>query len=198
MGSRADTRRRGVEERLTLRDGSAVLVRTLEREDGRLVKEVFDQMGKEARYRRFLGFKKHLSATDLETLTAVDHHGHEAFVALDAASSVAVGVAHMIQERGRPDTAEASVEVVDAWQGRGLGGALLERLVQRAREEDVRRFTSVLLTRNVAMVHLFERIGAAQVINRYGESLELAVELPFETGAPMEAIRAGAAGEVHE
>ena len=33
---------------------------------------------------------------------------------------------------------------------------------------------------------------------RYGDTLELAVELPFETGAPMEAIRAAAAGEVHE
>ena len=182
-------------ERWALRDGSIAVLRTLERNDRLLVREVFDQMGEEARYRRFLGFKKHLSATDLDTLTAVDHHGHEAFVALDAATGVAVGVAHMIQERGRPDTAEASVEVVDAWQGRGLGGALLDRLVQRAREEGVRRFTSVLLTRNVAMVHLFERIGAARVISRYGDSLELEVELPFETGAPRKALRAAAAWE---
>ena len=39
----------------------------------------------------------------------------------------------------RPDTAEASVSVADDWQGRGLGGMLLERLVTRAREEGMRR-----------------------------------------------------------
>lgn len=182
-------------ERWALRDGSIAVVRTLERNDRLLVQEVFDQMGEEARYRRFLGFKKQLSARDLQTLTAVDHHGHEAFVALDPETGVAVGVARMMREPARPDTAEASVEVVDSWQGRGLGGMLLERLVGRAREEGVRRFTSVLLTRNVAMLHLFERLGAARVTNRYGDSLELEVELPFGTGAPREALRAAAAWE---
>jgi GNAT superfamily N-acetyltransferase len=51
------------------------------------------------------------------------------------------------QEPAGPDTAEASVVVVDAWQGRGLGGILLERPVPRAAEEGVRRFTSAFLTR---------------------------------------------------
>ena len=185
-------------EGLTLRDGSKVIVRALEPGDRPLVQAVFDRMGEEARYRRFLGFKKQLSARDLETLTAIDHHAHEALVALDAETGEAVGVARMIQETGRPDTAEASVSVADDWQGRGLGGMLLDRLVTRAREEGVRRFTAVLLTRNLSMLHLFEHRGAARIASRYGDTLELEVELPFETGAPMEAIRAAAAGEVHE
>jgi RimJ/RimL family protein N-acetyltransferase len=135
------------------------------------------------------GFKKQLSARDLETLTAVDHHGHEALVALDAETGEAIGVAGMMQEPGRADTAEASVSVADAWQGRGLGGMLLERSVTRAHEEGMRRFTAVLLTRNLAMLHLFEHLGAARIASRYGDTLELEVELPFETGAPMEEIQ---------
>ena len=186
------------EQRLTLRDGSVAIVRPLEPDERPLVEAVFERMGEEARFLRFLGFKKHLSARDLETLTAIDHHGHEALVALDAESGEPLAVARMMREPGCPDTAEASVAVADAWQGRGLGGMLLERLVGRAREEGVRCFTAVLLTRNSAMLHLFERVGAARVVSRYGDSLELEVELPFETGAPMEAIRAAAAGEVHE
>jgi RimJ/RimL family protein N-acetyltransferase len=181
-------------ERLTLRDGSKVIVRALEPGDRQLVQTVFDRMGEEARYRRFLGFKKQLSARDLETLTAIDHHGHEALVALDAETCEAVGVARMIQEPGRPDTAEASVSVADAWQGHGLGGMLLERLVTRAREEGVRRFTAVLLTRNLAMLHLFEHLGAARIASRYGDTLEIEVELPFAAGAPREALRAAAEG----
>lgn len=185
-----------VGERLELGDGSVVLVRPLERDDFRLVEAVFERMSEEARYRRFLAYKKRLSSTDLKTLTAVNHHGHEALVALDAETGEAVGVARMMQESGRPDTAEASVAVADAWQGRGLGGMLMARLVARARQEGMRRFTAVLLTRNLAMLHLFERIGAVRVTSRYGESLELEVELPFETDAPREAIRAAAAGQV--
>src|SRR5215207_4093125 len=170
-------------ERLTLRDGSVVIVRPLEQDDRPLVQAVFDRMGEEARYRRFLGYKKRLSARDLETLTAVDHHRHEAIVALDAETGEALGMARMLQERSRPDTAEASVAVVDAWQGRGLGGMLMDRVVRRAREEGVRRFTAVLLTRNVAMLHLFERVGAVRVVSRYGDTLEFEVALPFDTGA---------------
>lgn len=183
-------------EHWTLRDGSVVTVRPLEREDRRLVQEVFDRMGEEARFRRFLAFKKQLSARDMETLTAVDHHEHEALVALDDETGEALGVARMMREPGRPDTAEASVAVADAWQGRGLGGMLMERLVSKAREGGVRRFTAVLLTRNLGMLHLFERIGTARVARRYGDSLELEVELPFDTDAPAEAVRAAAAGEV--
>ena len=183
-------------ERWTVRDGSVVTVRPLEREDRRQVQEVFDRMGEEARFRRFLAFKRQLSARDLETLTAVDHHQHEALVAFDDETGEALGVARMIQEPGRTDTAEASVAVADAWQGRGLGSMLMERLVSRAREEGVRRFTAVLLTRNLAMLHLFERVGTVQVARRYGDSLELEVELPFDTGAPAEAVRAAAAGQV--
>ena len=183
-------------ERLTLRDGSVVIVRPLEPDDRPLVQAVFDRMGEEARYRRFLGYKKRLSASDLETLTAVDHHRHEAIVALDAETGEALGVARMFQEASRLDTAEASVAVADTWQGRGLGAMLMDRLVRRAREEGVRRFTAVLLTRNAAMLHLFERVGAVRVVSRYADTLELAVELPFETGAPRTALRAAASGEV--
>jgi GNAT superfamily N-acetyltransferase len=183
-------------ERLTLRDGSPAIIRLLEPKDRPLVQAVFEGMGEEMRYRRFLGYKKHLSVRDLDTLTAVDHHRHEALAAVHAESGQALGIGRAIQERGRPDTAEASVAVVDAWQGHGLGGILLDRLVLRAREEGVRRFTAVLLTENAAMLRLFERSGAVQVIGRYGDSVEIAVELPFETGAPREALRAAAAGRV--
>jgi hypothetical protein len=65
-------------ERLSLRDGSAVVIRPLEPDDTPLIQAIFDQMSEEARYRRFLGYKKRLSARDLQTLTDIDHHGREA------------------------------------------------------------------------------------------------------------------------
>ena len=55
-------------------------------------------------------------------MTVVDHRGHEALVALDAETGEAIGAAGMMQEPGRPDTAEASVSVA----GRGRRGARVE------------------------------------------------------------------------
>jgi hypothetical protein len=60
-----------------------------------------DRMGEETRYRRFLGYKKRLSARDLDTLTNVDHHRHEALVALDAQTAEAVGISCTSRRRAR-------------------------------------------------------------------------------------------------
>jgi hypothetical protein len=48
------------------------------------------------------------------------------------------------------------------------------------------------------LIELDEKDEFPEELVRYGDTIELEVELPFETGAPMEAIRAAAAGEVHE
>lgn len=47
-------------------------------------------------------------------------------------------------------------------------------------------------------IHVVRANGVRPGHRALGDTIELAVELPFETGAPMEAIRAAAAGEVHE
>ena len=182
-------------ERLVLRDGSAAVIRPLEPDETGAVLSIFDHMSDEMRYRRFLGYKKRLSARDLEALTAVDHRSHEALVAVAADGGEAIGVARMLRDRRRQDTAEASVAVVDEWQGRGLGSALMERLVARARDEGIRRFTAVLMTENTAMLRVFQRIGAVRA-SMYGPTLEIEVELPVATGAPAEAVRAAARGDI--
>ena len=78
-----------------------------------------------------------LSEAMVRYLTDVDHHDHEAVVALDAATDEGVGVARYVRDPERPTRAEAAVTVTDDWQGRGLGTLLLELLAVRAREEGV-------------------------------------------------------------
>ena len=87
-----------------------------------------------------------LSDEQLSYLTAVDHHDHEALLALDPERDDAVGVARFV--RVSDDVAECAIVVADEWQNRGLGGQLLDRLVERAREEDVERFTALVLAEN--------------------------------------------------
>ena len=80
--------------------------------------------------------------------TELDHHDHEAMIALDVRGEEALGDAFYVRDGRRPDTAEVAVTVVDEWQGRGLGMLLLEAISARALDEGVGTFTALMLARN--------------------------------------------------
>src|SRR5438270_169556 len=124
-------------EAIKLRDGSEVTLRPLTPDDRERIRRAFDRLSPESRYRRFFVSLRELSDGLLDLLTDVDHDSHEALVGLEPQSEEIVGVARYVRMLEEPERAEASVAVVDDWQGRGLGRALLERLVTRAREMGV-------------------------------------------------------------
>jgi GNAT superfamily N-acetyltransferase len=160
-----------------LRDGSAMLVRQVRPSDRALIRDGFERLGEESRYRRFLAPMPELSDSALHYLTEVDHHDHEALIGLDPESMQAVGIARFVQA-GPPGVAEVAVTVVDDWQGRGVGTALLELLSERAREEGVERFTSLVLGTNTEMIDLLRRLGRVEIIRRDGPTVEYEAELP--------------------
>ena len=114
-----------------LRDGSCVVIRPIEPDDRAALADGFERLSAESRYRRFFAPVPHLSEHDLDYLTCVDHHDHEALVAVADATGEGVGVARYV--RTGPDVAEPAIVVVDDWQGRGVGSRLLDALVERAR-----------------------------------------------------------------
>jgi GNAT superfamily N-acetyltransferase len=182
-----------------LRDGSEVRVRPVVPADRHLFVEGFEHFGMESRQARFLGLKKRLTDAELDFLTKVDHADHEAIGALDRATGGGVGVARMMRDRTCPgECAEAAVAVVDEWQGRGLGGVLLGRLVARARELGIERFLAVLRTDNRAMLTLFQRTGRIRVRERESGVTTIEVELPIDgpEGALEAALRSAADGRV--
>src|SRR3954451_13881222 len=130
----------GDEERVRLRDGSRVIVRPVRPEDREMFAAGFQRMSGESRYRRFMSHKKKLSERELDFFTRLDHDLHEAVGAIDVDSGEGVGVARMHRHPDDPSLAEAAVTIADDWQGRGLGGLLLDRLVKRARQLGVTHF----------------------------------------------------------
>ena len=110
-----------------------------------------------SRYRRFLTAIDHLSERQLAFLTDIDHEVHEALVAVDAASGEVVGVARFIRDPEDLTQAEVAIVVVDPWQRRGVGSALIERLAARARRLGVERCTARMLIGNHAGRRLLER-----------------------------------------
>lgn len=162
---------------VTLRDGSSALVRPVDPGDSDLLRAAFDRLGPESRYRRFLSPMPELTDSTLRYLTDLDHRDHEALIALDSGSRQAVGIARFVRT-SRPEVAEVAVTVVDDWQRRGLGTALLELLAARAREEDVSRFSALVLATNTEVIDLLRRLGSMKVVRRDGPSVELEAELP--------------------
>ena len=178
-----------------LRDGTRVRVRPIRAEDKPRLLEAFDRLGAGSRYRRFLGHKKELSVDELASLTEVDHHDHEALAAVRPETGEGLGVARFVRLPERRHVAEAAVTVIDDWQGRGVGGLLLRRLAERAREEGIREFDASLLTDNRAMLALFRRLGALRVV-RSGPVQEIQVSLPLGEPCMDEALRAAARGDL--
>ena len=62
----------------------------------------------------------------------------------------------------QPGIADVGVTVVDAWQGRGFGSALLARLSECAREAGVEHFAVEVLPENRAMLALLHSLGQVE------------------------------------
>ena len=91
--------------------------------------------------------------------THVDHHDHEAIGAMAPSDQRGVGLARYIRDTEEPEVAEIAVTVADDWQGRGLGTELLRRIMERAGEEGVRRFTALVEADNDTMIHVLHELG---------------------------------------
>ncbi|MCB0875011.1 MAG: GNAT family N-acetyltransferase [Solirubrobacterales bacterium] len=185
--------------RRTLRDGSVIELREVLPSDKDAIAGGFARLSPESRYRRFFSSLDHLSASDLAYLTEVDPRDHEAVVALDPEGG-AVGVARYVRGDD-PDSAEVAVVVVDDWQNRGAGTALLERLTERASENGIKRFVALVLQENSEAIELFRSIDAETSGPRRTPDgyLELVLEVPegHVHGTPLgRALRTAAAGRV--
>ena len=150
-----------------------MIIRPIEPADAPLLASAFAELSPESRYRRFFTPMRELDAEHLAYLTDVDHHDHEALVALDACSGSCAGVARYV--RVAPEVAEPAIVVGDRWQGLGLGTKLLEELADRARTEGVTRFAGVVLAENQDAIRLLERLGTMPAAS--GPELNFEIDL---------------------
>jgi RimJ/RimL family protein N-acetyltransferase len=167
--------------RLRLPDGTSVLLRPFRPGDGGLLVQGFDRMSPRSRYRRFLSPVPHLTDSMLAFLTSVDGVDHRAWGALvderpDRASPIPAGVVRWVRTKADPVVADLAVTVIDDYQGRGLGGLLLDVAVVDAAGHGVERFEGLVLGENIASRRMLARAGATF---RPEEAGVLAFRLPL-------------------
>ena len=179
---------------IELRCGGRIRIRPLDADDRNALAEGFERLGPESRYRRFFAPVARLTDAQLEYLTDVDHHDHEALVAVDEDTRDGVGVARFV--RLAEGVAEPAVAVADDWQRRGVGTHLLDALADRAREEGIGVFVAPVLADNAAALGLLEGLGEVE-LERRGEEVEVRIALRDARGAgsPLQRLLRHAAAE---
>jgi GNAT superfamily N-acetyltransferase len=167
-------------EVVTVRDGSVLFVRRVHPSDKPHFERGFAKLSRESKYFRFLADRKELTEADLEYLTEVDGDNHYAVVAfvVDPAGEIeGIGVARYVRLADRPEAAEVAVTVADAWQRRGIGTMLYDRLLAAARESGIKILRSDIHFENRGIRELLEKAAPATVIERDGVvvTLELSI-----------------------
>ena len=162
-------------------DGTPLEIRPIDAGDRERLADHFGRLSTKTRFKRFLGSVENLTERQLRHFTDVDHHGHEALVAVSADGEIE-GVARYIAAPGAA-VAEVAVTIADEWQGRGVGSALLARLMGRARAEGIETFTATCFATNKEMLALFRELGSdVEELGRSQGVVELEIELPTISG----------------
>ena len=152
-------------ETVRLDDGSDALVRPIRPEDKPLLQNAFRRMSERSRYQRCMAEKSELTDHELQYFTEVDGTDHFALGAMllsNDTASAGIGAGRFVR-LNEPDVAEPAVTIVDAYQQRGLGKIILERLLGAAWERDIRWVHSELLAENLGMKRLLDAVSHHEV-----------------------------------
>ncbi|MEX0878794.1 MAG: GNAT family N-acetyltransferase [Thermoanaerobaculia bacterium] len=145
--------------RLILRDGSAAFIRLAEPKDLDALRDFFHQLSPESKRRRFFS-----SADPAEALLARLCDSTNPRSQLTLVVSRTVGGASRIIATGSyaardGSSAEVAFAVDDEFQGKGLGGLLLERLALLAARHGFVRFWALTRVENKRMLETFRNSG---------------------------------------
>jgi acetyltransferase len=141
-------------------DGRRIFIRPVKPEDAPLFTALFKTLSPTTIYYRFFGALKELNPEMLARFTQIDYDREIALVAIDEDSETdnMLGVARII---GDPDgkTGEFAVLVGDAWQGKGIGGNLLEKCLSIAEKQGFKTVHGIVLHENRNMLALGKKLG---------------------------------------
>jgi acetyltransferase len=146
-----------LEGELALRDGRRLRVRPIRPEDAERDRRFFAGLSDRSRYQRFMNYLSELPAPMLARFTQIDYDRELALVALDGEGEIVAVGRYAPNADGR--SAEFALVVGDAWQGKGVGRALLERLVSLAREAGYAALYGHILEANREMLDLARHLG---------------------------------------
>jgi ribosomal protein S18 acetylase RimI-like enzyme len=167
---------------MELTDGTKVHVRPIVPEDEPLLHEAVAAMSERTVYFRFFSPLKRLPDALAHRLAVVDYNNRFALIAAThkpGAKERIVGVARY-DRVPNTEVAETAVAVVDEFQRRGLGSALMSILGKAARDHGIKTFTLIVLPENQQMLGLLRKMGWIHRAKLTGGVYDISFELPTE------------------
>jgi RimJ/RimL family protein N-acetyltransferase len=182
----------------TLNDGREVEIRAQRPEDREALLAAVERASKETLYHRFLVAKRNFSEEEQHFFLDIDFINHVVLVAEtieDGRPVIIGGCRYIVVEPGR---AEVAFSVIDAYQKKGLGTALMRRLAAIGREAGLTEFFAEVLSDNVPMMKVFRRSGLAMSTKLEGPVFSVSMSLlrPGEAAFAGPAAKAGARSRV--
>jgi acyl-CoA hydrolase/GNAT superfamily N-acetyltransferase len=149
-----------LEKRVTLKDGTEVLLRPIKPTDERLEQELLYSLSDQSIYLRFFSALSAFPHERVQYYTTVDYDEHMAIVVIVESNGEEqmIGVGRYIKGKDS-DMAELALLVRDDWQGKGLGTLMHEYLEQIARSHNIGGFKGEVLEQNKRALHVFTRLG---------------------------------------
>jgi GNAT superfamily N-acetyltransferase len=158
-----------------------IRIRPLLHGESEPLRVVFAGMSPTSRYQRFHTPLPRLTAPMQKLLTDTDGQRHTAFVAelADTDGWTPLGIGRVIATGEQ--RAEVAFEVVDAWQGRGIGHRLLTALRHRAAALGHREIVALVLPENRRAAALVRSVFPDVTTRRSGAILELTARISDPT-----------------
>ncbi len=152
---------RELEEVLTLKDGWRVLARPIRPEDGPAHRAFVARLTPEDLRFRFLGVIREVPPSEMARLTQIDYDREMAFIATAPNEQGVDETLAVVRTVSDPDNVRAdfAVMVRSDLKGRGLGTALMKKMIAYCRDRGIREMVGQVLADNQAMLRLARQLG---------------------------------------
>ena len=154
-----------------LRNGEQIEIRALRPQDRDDLMAAVDRTSSDSLYRRFFAVRRHFTETEESFYLNVNFVSHVALIAVANENGQPIIIAGGRYVVGEPGQAEVAFTVVDKYQGRGVGAALLRHLAMIARQAGLRELVAYVLPDNRAMLKVFEKSGLKYTTKREAGSV---------------------------
>ena len=178
------------QRRLTLADGTPILVRPVRAEDEPMFAAFFTKVSTDDLRLRFFAPMKEFSHAFIARLTQIDYSRAMALVAIDEASGEMLGAVR-IHSDANFDKGEYGILVRSDLKGRGLGWLLMQLIIAYSRSVGLRIIEGQVLRENKRMLAMCQELGFT-IRSDPGDATLQIVSLSLQSPG---AAKASAAGE---
>jgi acetyltransferase len=166
-----------LEETIALRVGRSLVMRPIRPEDEPAHSRFFQHLEPEDLYLRFFSAVRKAPHSQLARFTQIDYDREMAFIAYAPdQEDETLGVVRAITD---PDNKQAEFAIIvrSDVKGQGLGRALLEKMIRYCRSRGTGEVVGQVLSENVPMLSLAQRLGFRSQFNREAGVLEVRLQL---------------------